>query len=33
MEATGPLDVSLRFYESEAQKHAHNPVSDCDLDQ
>ncbi|KAL9709370.1 Inositol phosphatase SIW14 [Leucoagaricus gongylophorus] len=26
MEATGPLDVSLRFYESEAQKHAHNPI-------
>ncbi|KXN80770.1 ER membrane protein complex subunit 2-B [Leucoagaricus sp. SymC.cos] len=26
MEATEPLDLVLRFYESEAQKNAHNPI-------
>jgi hypothetical protein len=26
MEATEPLDVVLRFYESEASKNQHNPV-------
>lgn len=27
MEASEPLDTVLRYYETEAQKHAHNPVS------
>ncbi|KAF5348879.1 hypothetical protein D9756_009796 [Leucocoprinus leucothites] len=26
MEASEPLDLALRYYEAEAQKHSHNPV-------